>query len=392
MTSMTAMAGIPLSWVNKYCAEVHLSLLERDSLFNYCDFHPKFDDDRDTVSSATWFALHFAQIVSSEDELLGLADRPLRRGTIVLLLQLMLGSQNLMHALESAESMLRLMGCPTLKHLHVADDHAVLRCDAPGEAGSAAGMVEDISLNFIVAVSSWLIDRPLPVRSVTVRDPRHPNIGGLHWGIGAPVLHGDTTSVVLPKSVLMAPIVARKGEDCVRDWVGFWLDMVENGWSRNETDAVRMTAGTRLSDLSRGAGLSNSTMRRRLQEEGRGFRQSRQDALCDAGLELLRSTDASVDSIALELGYADARNFRRFMKNALGVTPNDVRNGVTISRPIATTSQKERQIVLDLASQVNSFGPARNRQPTGSIPFCNDDGRPRFDPPTGITAPTAQPN
>lgn len=372
------MPGIPLSWVNKYCAAAHLSLIERDSLFDECDFHPRFDDDRDVVSSATWFALHFAQILSAEDELLGLAERPLRRGTIVLLLQLMLGSQNLMRALESAESMLQLMGCPTLKQLYVGDDHAVLLCHAPGDAGSGAGMVEDISLNFIVAVSSWLIGRPLPVHSVTVRDAKHPNVGGLHWGIGAPVQHGAATSVRLPKSVLMAPIVAPKSENCVLDWVCFWLDMVESGWSRSGASADRMTAGTRLGDLSRRAGLSSSTMRRRLQEDGRGFRQSRQDALCDAGLELLRGTDASVDSIALELGYADARNFRRFMKNALGVTPSEVRNGASVSRTAIAASQRERQIVLGLASRVNGLVPARGHLSTSALPARANDGGPCF--------------
>ncbi|WP_456640374.1 AraC family transcriptional regulator [Bradyrhizobium sp. USDA 10063] len=37
------------------------------------------------------------------------------------------------------------------------------------------------------------------------------------------------------------------------------------------------------------------------------------------------STDESVESIAAELGYSDARSLRRFHKAAMGTTPRQIR-------------------------------------------------------------------
>jgi AraC family transcriptional activator of pobA len=39
----------------------------------------------------------------------------------------------------------------------------------------------------------------------------------------------------------------------------------------------------------------------------------------------LRSTDDSVEAIAFDLGYADARSLRRFLKAATGETPQQLR-------------------------------------------------------------------
>jgi len=42
-------------------------------------------------------------------------------------------------------------------------------------------------------------------------------------------------------------------------------------------------------------------------------------------LTLLRGSLRSVEAVAIELGYADARSFRRFIKGATGMTPEDLR-------------------------------------------------------------------
>jgi len=39
----------------------------------------------------------------------------------------------------------------------------------------------------------------------------------------------------------------------------------------------------------------------------------------------LRSSSRSTEAIAAELGYADSRSFRRFMKSATGKTPEALR-------------------------------------------------------------------
>jgi AraC-like DNA-binding protein len=45
----------------------------------------------------------------------------------------------------------------------------------------------------------------------------------------------------------------------------------------------------------------------------------------EVSLRLLRESSRSVDSIARQLGYSDARSFRRFIKSATGLTPEALR-------------------------------------------------------------------
>jgi AraC-like DNA-binding protein len=56
-----------------------------------------------------------------------------------------------------------------------------------------------------------------------------------------------------------------------------------------------------------------------------GFREVRRKLVMDASLQLLRSSSLSTEAIAAELGYADSRSFRRFIKSATGKTPEALR-------------------------------------------------------------------
>jgi len=81
----------------------------------------------------------------------------------------------------------------------------------------------------------------------------------------------------------------------------------------------------RVDVLAAKAFVSPSTLRRRLTRIHGGFRLVRERLLVDASLTLLRGSLRSVEAVAIELGYADARSFRRFIKGATGMTPEDLR-------------------------------------------------------------------
>ena len=81
----------------------------------------------------------------------------------------------------------------------------------------------------------------------------------------------------------------------------------------------------RLDVIARESGISPSTLRRHITSVHGGFRQVRRKILVDAGTQLLSSSSRSVESIAAQLGYSDARSFRRFIKAATGKTPDALR-------------------------------------------------------------------
>ena len=87
-----------------------------------------------------------------------------------------------------------------------------------------------------------------------------------------------------------------------------------------------------FADIVKASGKSANTIRHRLQTRSGGFRETRRRTLVQAATDRLRSSDASVEVIAEEYGFSDARSFRRFLKNATGLTPKQVRQGAEIER------------------------------------------------------------
>jgi AraC-like DNA-binding protein len=73
--------------------------------------------------------------------------------------------------------------------------------------------------------------------------------------------------------------------------------------------------------------VSERTLNRRLKAEGTGFRELRGELIQEWAKEHLSRTKASVESIAMTLGYQDAANFRRAFRSRFGMTPSDYRAG-----------------------------------------------------------------
>ena len=71
--------------------------------------------------------------------------------------------------------------------------------------------------------------------------------------------------------------------------------------------------------------VSERTLNRRLQSESTSFRHLRGELIHQWAQIHLRETDASVESIALTLGFQDPANFRRSFRARFGVTPSKFR-------------------------------------------------------------------
>ena len=69
------------------------------------------------------------------------------------------------------------------------------------------------------------------------------------------------------------------------------------------------------------------TIQRKLASEDTSFKELVEDVRKNLSLEYLRSTDLSVEEIALRLGYSDAPSFSHAFKRWTGVSPRDARRG-----------------------------------------------------------------
>jgi AraC-like DNA-binding protein len=82
-----------------------------------------------------------------------------------------------------------------------------------------------------------------------------------------------------------------------------------------------------LHELARDFSLSERTMRRRLAALGVSFRGLLDEARRERAEELLKRSAMPMAELAVELGFADVRSFRRAFKRWTGGTPQDARRG-----------------------------------------------------------------
>lgn len=85
----------------------------------------------------------------------------------------------------------------------------------------------------------------------------------------------------------------------------------------------------RVSEVARQLGMSEATLRRRLESEGTSFRRVLQDMRMGRALVLLQSSELSVVQVALEVGYDSVSQFTARFRRHFGQSPRQLRGGGT---------------------------------------------------------------
>ena len=80
-----------------------------------------------------------------------------------------------------------------------------------------------------------------------------------------------------------------------------------------------------LEDVGAQLAMTPQTLRRRLREEGAGFRAIRDDLLRDAAIDYLTHPGLTLPEIAGQLGFSEASTFHRAFKSWTGLAPGAYR-------------------------------------------------------------------
>jgi AraC-like DNA-binding protein len=146
--------------------------------------------------------------------------------------------------------------------------------------------------------------------------------------LGAPVRRGsDLARVVYPRSALEAPLETRDELDAtyLETELRRCLDRLKLAvtWQIDELIRARLDDGVGMRDAAKRLGLSERTLRRRLDEEGTSFRERLDLVRKDRALEMLAHTD--IAEVAQTLGFVDARSFQRAFRRWTQLTPVEYR-------------------------------------------------------------------
>lgn len=322
--------NIPMSSVARHCAGVVRACGSVEAVLAESLISPSFGDDRDQVAfdQMGLLLLNTAQFV--EDEASGLGARRVPSGMATLAAHVMLGCATYEYALRAVS---RLYEATTVRYGLIEDgEEALIVVQGEDPDCPMAPALEELFAVFLFGTSSLFLGRPLPAIAFQTRDREHPNLNARHWAAWAPVRLAETAGIRIPRAVLAARRVGQGSDQIHWDMIQGWLAAAEGQAATLEARFMRL-GDLKVDALAAEAGVSPSSLRKDLNRTHGGFRRVRRKLVADAGLTLLHNSSRSVEAIAAELGYADARSFRRFLKSATGKTPEALRAERPPGRP-----------------------------------------------------------
>ncbi len=292
------------------------------------------DSPLSRVTQAQYAQLIIVLSRSMRDELWGLCERPLPLGSFALGCRLLVDCATLGEALRTGVRYFRLLAGDFVPRLQQQHGLAQLSLMARRPRGLALAFAERTFVFFAYGLACWLVARRIPLLGVD-----YP----------ATDLHPHTDAVLL----FQAPV--RDGQPCT-GWRfdARWLDLpvVQSRQSlaellrvapaellvkyrdhSNLTERIRRILRRRLheelptlEEIGQQLAMTPQTLRRRLHDEGQGFRSIRDDLRRDAAIEYLSRPDLTLPAIATLLGFSEASTFHRAFKHWTGVAPGEYRH------------------------------------------------------------------
>jgi AraC-like DNA-binding protein len=285
------------------------------------------------VTQAQYAALIFVLRHAMRDELWGLCRRPLPLGSFAMGCRLLIGARTLGEALQVGLRYYRLLLADFVPRLQVHRGVARVSLGSHGQPSPALAYAERAFSFLSYGLACWLVARRVPLLAVDYPPSAlgHSNDAGTLFQ--APVHYDQPcTGWRFEARWLELPVVQNAQS------LGEFLQQAPASLLVKYRDQSSLTERIRrilrrhlaeelpsLEDIGRQLAMTPQTLRRRLHEEGRGFREIKDDLRRDAAIEYLARPELTLPEIAALLGFSEASTFHRAFKHWTGVAPGEYR-------------------------------------------------------------------
>ena len=283
------------------------------------------DEPHARVTLEQYVALFDILMARLDDEFLGFLSRPMRRGTLALLLRSTLGAENLRHALRRLVRTFRLLQEDVQFRLVEEGGVAGLAIDFRDGAKSRLPFLHELLLRVFWRVIAWLHGGRLkPSRfdfafAAPAHAPEYAKVfpGAVRFDAPITAVWFDARSLsttllcdeVAMRSFLdQAPgivVIPQRSDHATSTRVRAVLQMMRPAWPDLATTAQALH-------------LSTSTLQRHLAAEGVSFQALKDQLRRDVAIVRLNTTTIPLATLAAELGFADSPAFQRAFKSWTG--------------------------------------------------------------------------
>jgi len=285
------------------------------------------------VTQAQYAALIFTLRRALRDELWGLCSQPLPLGSFAYGCRMLTGCRTLGDALRLGLRYYRLLLTDFTPRLQVQDGVAIVSVVPCVAIHPALGYAERAFSFFAYGLTSWLVARRVPLLSMDYPQSNPGPLTDAATLFQAPLRYGQaSTGWRFEARWLDLPVV--QNEQSLRE---FMLQapaslLVKFRDQTSVTERIRRLLRRHLGEqapsleaIGRQLAMTPQTLRRRLRDEGQGFRGIKDDLRRDAAIEYLLRPDFALAEIAALLGFSEASTFHRAFKHWTGLAPGEYR-------------------------------------------------------------------
>lgn len=293
------------------------------------------DSDEARVTADAFGALWLDIARTLDDEFFGLDARPMKVGSFATLCQLMLHTRTLREALLRGARLLNLMLDDTRVDVGADADEATLRFVVVHDSGEQRRRFAHETLFVMLhGLMCWLIGRRIVIRRARFAYPQ-PGWWREYLTVYAGDVGFDAAQTVFAFNAveLEAPIVQteRSAAEFLRRAPRNFVVKYQNPRSlaariRRRLRGTPPDEWPGFDTLAGEFGLSASTLRRRMTEEGQSIRAIKDALRRDLAIRHLTRSKLTVGEIAQALGFAEPSAFHRAFRQWTGVSPGDWRS------------------------------------------------------------------
>lgn len=284
------------------------------------------------VPASAFAALWLIQIRELQDEFFQLDSHGLPPGAFALICRGLIQEPTLEKALRQCLANFGLFLRDFRGSLSVRGKRAVLSLDSQPRDEAAGRFGEETFLVLMISLLCWLGGRRIPIDRADFRYPRLSlSDDALLWGPNL-TFGAERTEIEFASRFLRLPVVQDLA--ALKVFLRSAPQWLVIRFRNQHGAATQVYQRLRRSDYSQWptleafageAGISPSTLRRRLEREGISYQEIKDEVRRAMAVELLRQSRASIGEIAERTGFQEPSAFHRAFKKWTGESPGRYR-------------------------------------------------------------------
>lgn len=336
--------SISIDFVHAAISKLTLSQQQIDHILQQCRISKALlDHPQARVTLRQYAELITALTVATRDELLGHSQTISPLGSLAVLMHWLISAKDMRQALQRMTQYYQMMGKGFDVSLQSEDDSVCAVLNGGFQPHQQAdAFIFEFGFFFIHRILCWLSRDILPIRAIDFPFTEPPYAADYRLMFyGAPIRFGQASAqMVFDRDCLNQPInqsltqlqqllkdpftqlLILNFQD--RSWSAKVAECLQNA-DRFYVDHVAVNPMATLDQVAAYLKLAPYTLQRRLQDEGQSFLAIKNQVKRDRAIELLVSSNMSIEQISLQLGFAETSPFTRSFKQWTGVAPSAYR-------------------------------------------------------------------